>query len=68
MWKLLGKLMYLFGLLAMAGLLGAYAASYIDPNVSALPALLGVSYPYLLIANLVFLLYWVCSFPEQALR
>ena len=66
MWKLLGKLMYLFGLLAMAGLLGAYAASYIDPNVSVLPALLGVSYPYLLIANLVFLLYWVLRWKKMA--
>ena len=59
MWKLLDKIIFLFNLPIMAGLAGAYCASFIDPEVLALPSLLGLAYPYLLIANLCLLPYWI---------
>ena len=66
MWKFFGKLMYLIGLLAMAGLIGAYAASYVNPNSFILPALLGVMYPYLLIGNIVLFFYWTLRWKKMA--
>ena len=59
MLKILDKVVLIISICAMAGLLGAYTASYIDPNTFVLPSLLGLAYPYLLIANLLLLLYWI---------
>lgn len=45
----------LFGLM----LLGAYLSPYVDPRITTVFAFLGLSYPLLLLANLLFLLYWL---------
>lgn len=66
MWKLLDKIIFLFNLPIMAGLAGAYCASFIDPEVLALPSLLGLAYPYLLIANLCLLPYWIFRWKRTA--
>lgn len=66
MWKLLDKIIFLFSLLAMVGLLGAYSASFIDPGVLSLPSLFGLAYPYLLIANLCLLPYWIFRWKRTA--
>lgn len=66
MLKLLDKIVFLITLAAMLGLLGAYASHYINPNTFSLPALLGLAYPYLLIANLLLLLYWIARWKSAA--
>lgn len=66
MLKILDKIVLIISICAMAGLLGAYTSSYIDPNSFVLPSLLGLAYPYLLITNLLLLLYWVTRWKKMA--
>lgn len=66
MLKLLDKLIGIITLLALTGLLGSYTARYIDPNTFILPSLLGLAYPYLLIANIIFFLYWLARWKKMA--
>ena len=66
MLKILDKVMLIISICAMAGLLGAYTSSYIDPNSFVVPSLLGLAYPYLLIANLLLLLYWITRWKKTA--
>lgn len=66
MLKLLDKIVFLISLIAILGLLGAYTASYINPNTFVWPSLLGLAYPYLLITNLLLLLYWVARWKKTA--
>lgn len=66
MLKILDKIVFLITLAAMLGLLGAYASHYINPNTFSLPALLGLAYPYLLITNLLLLLYWIGRWKQTA--
>lgn len=47
-----------------AAMLIAYLAPVINPSKIFLPALFGLAYPYLLILNLVFLLYWLIRFKK----
>lgn len=49
------------------GLIGAYLASYINPNSFVIPSLLGLAYPYLLIITFLLLLYWLAQWKLQAL-
>lgn len=65
--KLLDKIVFLLSIPALAGLLGSYSARYTDPNVFVLPSLLGLAYPYLLIANIVLLFYWTARWKKTAL-
>lgn len=66
MLKLLDKVVLIISICAMAGLLGAYTSSYIDPNSFVVPSLLGLAYPYLLITNLLLLLYWITRWKKTA--
>lgn len=50
----------------MSGLLGAYIASYINPNTFVLPSLCALGYPYLLIFNILLLLYWLVRWKKTA--
>ncbi|MDE6451601.1 MAG: hypothetical protein K2L23_04805, partial [Odoribacter sp.] len=59
MLKLADKFIFLISIIAMAGLAGAYASSYVNPNHFVYFSLLGLAYPYLLISNLILLLYWI---------
>jgi endonuclease/exonuclease/phosphatase family metal-dependent hydrolase len=42
----------------VAALLIAYISIYINPSVTAIPALFGLAYPYLLAANVAMVLFW----------
>ncbi|MDR2130982.1 MAG: endonuclease/exonuclease/phosphatase family protein [Odoribacteraceae bacterium] len=53
--------------LVMIGLMGSYTAPYINPNTCSLPSLLGLAYHYLLLVNVVLLLYWICRRKKIAL-
>lgn len=66
MLKILDKVMLVISICSMAGLLGAYTSSYIDPNSFVVPSLLGLAYPTLLIANLLLLLYWITRWNKTA--
>lgn len=66
MLKLLDKIVFLISILTMAGLLGAYTSSFINPNTFVFPSLLGLAYPYLLIANIMILLYWIVRLKKMA--
>ena len=65
--KLLDKIVLLISILAIVGLTGAYLAPYINPNSFVIPSLLGLAYPYWLIANIVLLLYWTARWQKKAL-
>ncbi|MEG1737961.1 MAG: endonuclease/exonuclease/phosphatase family protein [Odoribacter sp.] len=66
MMKLLDKIVLFVSSIAMLGLLGAYTASYVNPNNFVWPSLLGLAYPYLLIANIILLLYWITRWKKAA--
>ena len=46
-------------LVSAAALLFAYLAPLINPSKFFLPALFGLAYPYLLLLNLIFFIYWM---------
>lgn len=66
MLRLFDKIVALAGIFMMAGLLGAYMSSYVDPNTFVLPSLLGLAYPYLLLANVLLLFYWTLRWKKTA--
>ena len=51
--------MVAFSLIFSGSLLISYSAPYINPESFWLPAFWGLAYPYLLVINLLFLLYWL---------
>lgn len=65
--KLLDKIVFIGSLIAIVGLLGSYTARYIDPNTFVIPSLLGLAYPYLLLSNLLLLLYWIARWKKPLL-
>jgi len=48
-------------------LLLSYTAPFINPAKILFPAFLGLAYPYLLLINLVFLVYWIIRFRKELL-
>ena len=66
MLRLLDKIVFFINIFIMLGLLGSYMASFINPNVFVLPSLLGLAYPYLLISNVLFFLYWIARWKRRA--
>lgn len=42
----------------VASLLIAYISIYINPAITAIPALFGLAYPYLLVVNILMVLFW----------
>ena len=61
-----GVIIVLNGVFA-AALLLSYLAPVVNPSRIFFPALLGLAYPYLLIANLIFVLYWLIRLKKQIL-
>ena len=64
--RIFDKIIWVISICAMMSLIGAYASSYIDPNSFVLPSLLGLAYPYILIANVLLLLYWIARWKKTA--
>lgn len=67
MLRLIDRIVWVFGLCAMIGLIGAYLSSYVNPSFCILPSLFGLAYPYLLVLNLLLLLYWGVRLKRMAL-
>jgi endonuclease/exonuclease/phosphatase family metal-dependent hydrolase len=53
------KILFQLNILAAIGIILAYASNYITPAVIWPIAFFGLAYPYLLIVNLFFLLFWI---------
>lgn len=67
MLRLLDKVVLIISIAAIAGLLGAYTAPYVNPNTFVVPSLMGLAYPYLLVSNIILLLYWITRWKRMAL-
>jgi endonuclease/exonuclease/phosphatase family metal-dependent hydrolase len=57
--KFIEGFIIILNVLVAAAMLVAYLAPLINPSKIFLPALFGLGYPYLLILNLVFVVYWM---------
>ena len=67
MGRLFDIIMRIVTIIAMIGLLGSYTAPYINPNVFYFSSLLGYTYHYLLIVNIILLLYWIACWKKIAI-
>ncbi len=56
------KIVWHINMLMALLLVGAYPASYVDPQTIWAFAFLGLGYPYFLLANILFVLYWSIRF------
>ncbi len=65
--KLAGKILLLINILFALILLLSYTAPVINPAVILFPAFLGLAYPYLVLVNLIFLVYWAIRFRKELL-
>jgi len=65
--KIAGKLILYVNILFAAMLLLTYTAPFINPATLLFPAFLGLAYPYILLINLVFLVYWIIRFRKELL-
>lgn len=52
-------LIYFLNILSALGLLGAYLAYYVSPELTSLFAFAALAYPVLLLLNLIFVIYWL---------
>ncbi len=59
MQKIFHKILVVLNILLAAGILLSYLSVYINPEKFWFIALFGLIYPFLLIANLIFLIYWI---------
>lgn len=57
--KILNKSLFICNILAALGLMLAYMAAFVSPQLFWPLAFFGLALPYLLILNLLFLLYWI---------
>lgn len=65
--NLLNKIIFGINILVSAGLLAAYLGTHISPANFWPLAFFGLIFPYLLILNFIFLLYWVILWKSRAL-
>ncbi|MSQ78980.1 MAG: hypothetical protein EXR21_04790 [Flavobacteriaceae bacterium] len=56
------RIIFTLNLLAVAALLGSYLSPYLSPVSFSAVSFLGLSYPVLLLANIVFIIYWAIFF------
>lgn len=57
--KTLLGILIILNVIAAFGLLAAYLSVYIPPDKFWMPAFIGLAYPFLLLANLLFILFWL---------
>lgn len=65
--KFTDRVILILNIVAALGLLIGYFAPLINPSKFFLPALFGLAYPYLLMANLVLLSYWMIRLKKEIL-
>lgn len=65
--KLSHKILLVTNLLLVAAIVISYISVYINPSFFAFPALFGLAYPYLLLANVIMILIWAALRKKEAL-
>jgi endonuclease/exonuclease/phosphatase family metal-dependent hydrolase len=60
------RFVFSFNIIAIILLGGAYLSAYISPNEAWMFALLGLAYPFLLLINIFFALFWLAQFKWYA--
>jgi len=65
--KIAEKIILVVNIVAALLLILSYSAPLVNPSRILFPAFLGLAYPYILLANLVFLLYWIIRFKKTLL-
>ncbi len=65
--KVLQQILFYLNFLLAFSLLLANLSVYVNPSVFVIPAFFGLAYPYLLIANILFLFYWLFRFKKEFL-
>ncbi len=65
--NIFNKMVLVANILAVISLLIAYLSSFINPASAWVPAFFGLAYPAILAVNVVFIIYWLISFPRYAL-
>lgn len=65
--KFTNKILLILNILGATALMLAYLAPLVNPAKMVLPALFGLAYPYLLLANLVFLCIWLIRLRKEVL-
>jgi endonuclease/exonuclease/phosphatase family metal-dependent hydrolase len=63
--KLAGKIILIINIIAALLLLLSYSAPFINPSLIAFPAFLGLAYPFILLINILFLIYWIVRFRKE---
>lgn len=53
------KVVFILNAGAASALLLSYLAAYVNPATFWMPAFFGLAYPFLLLANFLFILYWL---------
>ena len=65
--KIIRSIIILLNLLAVISLLTSYLSVYISPDKFWIPSFFGLAYPYILLGNILFVLYWLFSSSKFAL-
>ncbi|MCY1723439.1 endonuclease/exonuclease/phosphatase family protein [Prolixibacteraceae bacterium Z1-6] len=61
------KIVFLFNILAIIALVISYLSIYISPDVFWIPAFLGLAYPFIFFANVLFVVLWLILKPRNLL-
>lgn len=61
------KIVFFLNLLAVIALIISYGSVYIPPDTFWIPSLFGLAYPFVLIANIVFVVFWLLVKPRNLL-
>jgi len=65
--KVLHQIAFYLNFILAFALVIAYLSVYINPSRFVIPAFFGLAYPYLLIANILFLFYWAVRMKKEVL-
>ena len=57
--SLVNTILFILNAVVVIALLLAYLANYLNPKIYFMPAIFGLFYPYLLLANLLFVVVWL---------
>jgi endonuclease/exonuclease/phosphatase family metal-dependent hydrolase len=63
---LFSKIVLITNLAFVAVLLFSYLSVYINPSIFAFPAFFGLAYPYLLLINVIFAVFWISLWKREA--
>lgn len=65
--KIIHRIFLTANILFAGSLLLSYLSVHINPDIFAFPALFGLAYPYLLLINLIFIIFWAVLLKPEAL-